>query len=782
MPRFNKDLVSLLVIFALCLVFAKNFLPLDKEILAGVTLPDAADLLFAHSFSADLLKNFTLPFWNPYVLCGVPALAEPHNAIFYPLNLIFILLPTNIAFNYSIVIHLMLAGFFMYFLARTLKLGSFAGLCAASSFIFSSIFSLHIFAGHLNNILTIPWLPLIFLFTEKYFKTKKLYFILFAGIALCIQIFSGHLQYVAYTIVAISFYLLFRFIVVPNERLITLKAGLYLITSGLLLAAIQLIPTLEFVRHSTRTARDFAFFSSLSFPPENLITIIIPEFFGNSFNGVYTYWGRWFFWEMCIYIGVFPLVSAIIALRLFKKNNYVRFFSLLSILSLIIASGYYIPFLKNILSFIPVLSMFRAQAKLIFLTVFSLSILSGFGVDYLFKNRTKIKLEKKQIFYTYILIFVFAAIIFTIKLRFDFWSGAWFKLLAFLLSFQERYWFHNYWQPGFVISTFLTAYNGIIKFIVFLAASLTIIVLLANKNVKSGLLKCLIVVFIIFDLWSFSAKYLEVFHLPDILLSKRAIELLKEDNIPSRIATKDIIPNISSYYKLQNFCGNSAIFLQDYSNFIACAQNSYDYGNYVLYANHTGLLHLIGFKYLLTTQGDDYDKDQLKLIFSEDRVEIFENPHALPRAFMVFEAKIFTDKKHAMDKLKSKDFDPRKCIILETSDKNKLSAVIKDSNYKVQITKYAPNEVILFVDTASDGYLFLSDVYYPAWKVFVDGKLDKIYKANIAFRAVYLKQGRHIVRFAYDSLTFKIGMAISLITLLFLAILISILLVRYKSK
>jgi len=155
--------------------------------------------------------------------------------------------------------------------------------------------------------------------------------------------------------------------------------------------------------------------------------------------------------------------------KVIKKNNLTyRFFGLLSILSLIIASGYYIPFLKNILSFIPAFSMFRAQAKLIFLTVFSLSILSGFGVDYLFKNRTNIKLEKKQIFYTYILIFVFAAIIFIIKLRFDFWSGAWFKLLAFLLSFQERYWFHNYWQPGFVISTFLTAYNGISNSLFFL--------------------------------------------------------------------------------------------------------------------------------------------------------------------------------------------------------------------------------------------------------------------------------------------------------------------------
>jgi len=78
-----------------------------------------------------------------------------------------------------------------------------------------------------------------------------------------------------------------------------------------------------------------------------------------------------------------------------------------------------------------------------------------------------------------------------------------------------------------------------------------------------------------------------------------------------------------------------------------------------LYANHTGLLDLIGFKYLLAKQEDGYDKDQLKLIFSDDKVGVFINPHALPRAFMVFKAKIFSDKKHAMDELKSKDLIPR---------------------------------------------------------------------------------------------------------------------------
>lgn len=777
-----KDLIPLIIIVVFCLIFARNLLPFNIHILAGTSLPDALNSFVTYSFNADCLKNFSLPFWNPFVLCGVPALAEPHNAIFYPLNLIFLLLPINIAFNYSAVIHLILAGFFMYLLARTLELDSFASLCAALSLIFSSIFSLHIFAGHLTNIQTISWVPLIFLFIEKYLKTRKTHFIIFAGITLSLQIFSGHLQYVTYTILAVSFYLLYRFIISPGERTNAVKAVIYLFAIGFLLTAVQLLPTLELAMHSTRTAKDFAFFSSLSFPPENLITIIIPEFFGNSLNGAYSYWGRWLFWEMCIYIGIFPLISAIISLRLFKKNIYVRFFSMLSLISLIMASGYYIPFLRDILKLIPFFTMFRAQAKLIFIAVFSLSILSGFGIDYLFKNRQNIKLTKKQILYTYILIFLFTAIVFVIKLRLGFWAGLWFKILAFLLSFQQRYWFYNYWQPDFVISTFLTAYNGIIKFILFLTASLTLIVLLSNKNIKSGLLKCLLVVFIFFDLWSFSAKYLEVFNLSDVLLSERATSFLENNATQSRIATKGIIPNISSYYKLQNLGGNSTILLQDYANFVASAQNSYDYGNFVFYSHPSGLLNLIGFKYLVAKYSDEPEPERFKFLFSDDAIKIYQNLDAFPRAFMVFEAKLFTNNKNALDEFKSNDFDPKKCIILETSDKNKISTTIKNSKYNVQIIEYSPNEAILSVDTESEGYLFLSDVYYPAWKVFVDGKLDKIYKANVAFRAVFLKKGNHLVRFVYDSLSFKIGTAISLITLLFLAILIPILLFKSKSK
>ena len=39
---------------------------------------------------SEAVKNFALPFWNPYIYCGMPFLANPQNAVFYPLSYLFV--------------------------------------------------------------------------------------------------------------------------------------------------------------------------------------------------------------------------------------------------------------------------------------------------------------------------------------------------------------------------------------------------------------------------------------------------------------------------------------------------------------------------------------------------------------------------------------------------------------------------------------------------------------------------------------------------------------------
>jgi uncharacterized membrane protein YfhO len=68
------------------------------------------------------------------------------------------------------------------------------------------------------------------------------------------------------------------------------------------------------------------------------------------------------------------------------------------------------------------------------------------------------------------------------------------------------------------------------------------------------------------------------------------------------------------------------------------------------------------------------------------------------------------------------------------------------------------------------GILVLADSYYPGWKAYVDGKEEKILRANLFFRAVSLSAGRHTVEFRYEPRSFAIGLAISVGTVIVLII------------
>jgi uncharacterized membrane protein YfhO len=59
----------------------------------------------------------------------------------------------------------------------------------------------------------------------------------------------------------------------------------------------------------------------------------------------------------------------------------------------------------------------------------------------------------------------------------------------------------------------------------------------------------------------------------------------------------------------------------------------------------------------------------------------------------------------------------------------------------------------------------LSDTYFPGWKVFINGKEGKIYRANYNFRVIPLHAGTYEIQFVYNPITFKVGVLISLLTL-----------------
>ena len=100
-----------------------------------------------------------------------------------------------------------------------------------------------------------------------------------------------------------------------------------------------------------------------------------------------------------------------------------------------------------------------------------------------------------------------------------------------------------------------------------------------------------------------------------------------------------------------------------------------------------------------------------------------------------------------------------------------------DTENSVTITDYKAKEVNINVETSKDGFLFLGDMYFPGWRVYVDGNIDKIYRANYLFRGVFLEKGKHTVKFVYRPVSFRLGIYVTIAT-----VLLSLILVLYQKE
>jgi hypothetical protein len=117
----------------------------------------------------------------------------------------------------------------------------------------------------------------------------------------------------------------------------------------------------------------------MSLPPERIITLLLPNFFGNSAHG--TYWSRevGFFIQLCAYIGVLPLVFAWVAVRE-RRDGHTPFFAALAIVGVLLALGKYTA-IFSLLYEVPGLNFFRIPTRFLLWFALGGAVLCGMGVD-----------------------------------------------------------------------------------------------------------------------------------------------------------------------------------------------------------------------------------------------------------------------------------------------------------------------------------------------------------------------------------------------------------------
>jgi len=176
---------------------------------------DLVSFLFpSYRFASASLWAGKLPLWQPHLYGGAPFLADMQSGVFYPPNLLLFLLAPDFAYKaleWMAVLHVFLAGLFMYLCLRYMEPGRplrvAAALLGAMAYMFCDLFILHF--GNLNLIAVAAWLPLIFLLFWRALRARSLGWALAAGVALGISTLEGHLQITLYiglalTVVAVA--------------------------------------------------------------------------------------------------------------------------------------------------------------------------------------------------------------------------------------------------------------------------------------------------------------------------------------------------------------------------------------------------------------------------------------------------------------------------------------------------------------------------------------------------------------------------------------------------
>jgi hypothetical protein len=229
--------------------------------------------------------------------------------------------------------------------------------------------------------------------------------------------------------------------------------------------------------------------------------------------------------------------------------------------------------------------------------------------------------------------------------------------------------------------------------------------------------------------------------------------------------------NLATPMGLQSIQGYNAVHLATYDEYMEALNGLVQgYHNADVYPGglDSPLLDLLNVRYIVVPAVPQPDqnavrelKETFSTVYSDDRVEVLENRAALPRAWIVHSARQ-TSPREALDLLNSGAIDPRQTALLERRSPD-LDEPEEPSADRTAVTSYEDDQIRLQTNTGAPGLLMLSEVYYPAWKAYVDGRPIPLYNADYMLRAVPVPPGDHTVELRYESPALSAGTAVSLV-------------------
>ena len=355
-------------------------LALPADLFLSSPAGDLEQVASSRAFAADSIVAGHFPLWNPDVYSGQPFLGNFQSAALYPLHAVFLFLPIARGMNLSFLLHLLILGWGCGIWAWRRGCRPLAAALAGVVIALSGPVFLRLYAGHLTNLCTMAWAPWTLLGLEAAWRGPAAQPLLLAMATVSLQILGGHPQYVFYLAIAAGLHATVQSVVDPSIRWRALPMVVAAYLGGAALAAVQLLPGLAGAAESVRQGSlDYGFVRMFSFPPENLLTLLAPGFFGDLTS--HPYWGRCYLWEVVPFLGVTGLALAALAATNSEHKRRARCDLFVAGLLFVLALGDHTPLLRLLYDFAPGFNKFRVLAKFTFPMALFATPAIAFGAD-----------------------------------------------------------------------------------------------------------------------------------------------------------------------------------------------------------------------------------------------------------------------------------------------------------------------------------------------------------------------------------------------------------------
>ncbi|MDA1017084.1 MAG: YfhO family protein [Planctomycetota bacterium] len=752
----------------------------------------------------------TIPFWNPYSSCGKPFVGNPQSAFFYPLHILFSVLPGPVALSVSTLLHVFLSAAFTYLFMRQFSVSKLAATLSGATFAFSGMMTSMIeFMAIMNCVI---WIPLVFLFVERLIERRTPMRLCLLASVLSLQFLSGFPQTMFFGVAAAVAWWICRLIVMAkqNRRGPDFRAALYTLPLAALLAlalvAIQFLPTYELMGESIRGLVKDPELDSASIHPSHLLTLLFPYLFGGA-GYPDKFWAQTIseFWLGSYFLGALSVVlvgaaaatswrttgtgSRPSAVRSGSQNLAVRFFLVLAIVTVLLAMGKYTPLYMWLYDTIPLLDKFRWPTKILPVFVFAMSVLAGFGTDRVMSaatrgDTTSLEFLKRVGLGSIAILFVAAGI--------TGWVAA-DPLALVSLSGGQSSALMKFSEANVAAKQDAVLQGMIVTLAVLVTGTCVIFATWRRKLNATGVGIALLA--LTFLNLFIEGRHLLIFTQPDVYeAGSDTVKQLKDEAGQYRTMSRIHFAQLFLYgsedatlYKWTRDAlvgdtplpdrvfkewGGDALRIDAYNRFHTAMTDT----NAVTAASTQKLLDIASIRYEASSK--EFSKVLFDSLYHDRPVQIAVRETAWPRARIMNSFRDLRTQDDVFRSLYNPEFDASKILLTGAPG----VTVDGDASGDVYSIDYGLNSTSLTARSTGKSLLWLGDTWYPGWRVYVDGIRSRVYRANGTFRAVSLTGGEHSISFAYQSFALVTGTFLSVLALFVTAVICGIsVIIRPKS-